>query len=214
MGNYHLYLGQLSATDEKWEKIEGKLKDVGQQDNYQVSGGGSLKVLEENDTLENGLKMTAEQLELIKNGWDNGDNLVKVLDASLDILERLRSARKVRYSLIETINQAHSDGKFEIVDKALRVWVNLDKYMKAILDGNKTIGANRLTKQVRAIPYYKNDVQVKLNSHSNFYRGVFWDQAEGVSGLSETLGDGKETLRLDNLNSARYLYLLSLELGS
>ncbi|MBU1457864.1 alpha/beta hydrolase [Patescibacteria group bacterium] len=206
LGDYDLHVGELTATKEEWKKIEGKLTDTGQQDSYQVtSSGGQLQVSQGGVTAQNGLEVTADALELVEPGWDEEDNVSKVIDESLSILERLIAVRKIRYSLMEVV-------KAGTVEPALRVWISLDRFMEELLTNDTYINADQVSRQVQAVPHYKQGTESKLMSSSSFYSGEFLGEADGQGELAGALGAGQETLKLDKLHSARYLYLLSLEL--
>ncbi|MBU1070808.1 hypothetical protein KKG65_00155, partial [Patescibacteria group bacterium] len=205
-GNYDLHVGELTATKEEWKKIEGKLTDTGQQDSYQVtSSGGQLQVSQGGVTAQNGLEVTAGVLELVEPGWDAEGNVDKVLDGSLSILDRLIAARKIRYSLMEVV-------KAGTVEPALRVWISLDRFMEELLTNDTYINADQVSRQVQAVPYHKQGTENKLAISGSFYSGEFLGEADGQGELVGALGAGQETLKLDKLHSARYLYLLSLEL--
>jgi pimeloyl-ACP methyl ester carboxylesterase len=206
LGSYNLHVGELSATKEEWKKIEGKLKTSGQQDSYQVnSTGGQLQVDQGVVTTQNGLEVTAGVLELNKPGWDSEDNVGKVLNGALSILDRLKAARKIRYSLIEVV-------KAGTVEPALRVWISLDRFMEELLTNDTYMNADQVSRHAQAVPYHKQGTENKLVTSSSFYSGEFLNEADRQGELAGALGAGQETLKLDKLHSARYLYLLSLKL--
>ncbi len=213
LGDYSLHVGELTATKEEWKKIEGKLTSNGQQDNYQVTNsGGQLHVGQSEVTAQNGLEVTAGILELVEPGWDGEDGVSKVIDGGLSILDRLIAARKIRYSLVEVIKESHLRGVVDTVEKAFRVWMSLDRFMEKLLTNDTYINADQVSRQVQIVPYHKQGTENILMTSSSFYSGEFLGGADVQSELAGSLGAGQETLRLDKLHSARYLYLLSLGL--
>jgi pimeloyl-ACP methyl ester carboxylesterase len=216
LGDYNLHIGELSATREDWRKIGGKLKNGGQQDTYVVTNTGSqLEVSQMGETVENGLEMTAGLLELVEPGWDAENNVDTVLNGSLSILDRLTAARKIRYSLVEVIKEAHSNNEPDIIEKAFDVWLNLDKFMEDILTNDAYVSADQTNRHLQIVPYYKQSTENELISSSgSFYSGEFLGEADRQSELASVLALGQETLRLDKFHSARYLYLLSLSIGN
>lgn len=212
LGSYNLHVGELSATDEKWRKIEGELKNTGQEDSYQASSvGNELVVTQSGATTKNGLEVTAELLEIVEPGWDTEDGVSTVLNEGLSILDRLKAARKIRYSLSEVVKNAYVLGTNDTVEKALRVWLSLDIFMENLLTNDSYISADQVSRNLQAMPLYKQEVEVVLVSSSSYYAGEFLAEADRQMELAENLGLGQETLRLDKLHSARYLYLLSLD---
>ncbi len=211
LGDYSLHVGELTATSEDWKKIEGKLTGTGQQDSYRVtSNGGQLQVSQGIVTAQNGLEMTAGILELVEPEWDDEGNVEKVIDETLSILERLIAARKIRYSLMEVVKKAHLEDEHETVEKALRVWISLDRFMEGLLANDTYVNADQISRQVQTVPYHKQGTENRLTSSSSYYSGEFLSEADVQGESVGSLGAGQETLKLDKLHSARYLYLLSL----
>jgi len=213
LGNYNLHIGKLSATSEEWKRIEGKLESTSQQDNYQITSSGNLfKVAQSEIVAQHGLVATAGLLESIESGWDEGDDVNKVIDETLSLLDRLKAARKVRYSLVKVIKKSHFMGVNDAVEKSLRVWVSLDRFMKNLLTNSNYANTNQVSRHLQTILHRRQGTEKELASSSSLYSGEFLGRANEQSDLVSALGVGQETLRLDKLHSTRYLYLLSLEL--
>jgi len=211
LGSYNLHVGELSATDEKWRKIEGELKNTGQEDSYQASSvGNELVITQSGATAKNGLGVTVGLLEIVEPGWDTEDGVSTVLNEGLSILDRLKAARKIRYALNEVVKNAYMLGTNDTVEKALRVWLSLDIFMENLLTNDSYLSADQVSRSLQAMPFYKQEVEAVLMSSSSYYAGEFLAEADRQMELAEALGLGQETLRLDKLHSARYLYLLSL----
>jgi pimeloyl-ACP methyl ester carboxylesterase len=213
LGTYDLHIGKLTADSEKWRKIEGNLREVSQKDSYKLSGGKKeIKIGQEGKTPSNGVTSMADKLDALKPDWDTNNEIDKVMDDSLSILDRLKAARKIRYSLMGVVREAHLVQEHEVIETSLRVWINLDRLMENVLGGSVYIKTNQVNRHKQSLPLYRQEVEDKLQSSINFYAGEFLKEANRQQNLAELLSEGQETLVLDKLHSARYLYILSLDL--
>lgn len=211
VGNYRLYLGDLSEGESNWDSTGGNLVTASQVDTYQaVVESGKLEIKGDSGTLLRSLDVDAAELTRLLPMWDKGNRLAIARSDSQPRNKRIVAIRQLREVLHPQIVKAYKGGRFDQVEAIIAVWKDIDHFAETVIgDGNSTKIAF-LEANIRAVGLYQAVVESLLRNSSSYYAAAFYELFENNFSRAKEIKSTQRDLSLDKVLSARYLLLTAL----